>query len=185
MIKTEYRFAASLKSLMAEVPLDSISVTLLAKKCGVKRQTFYYHFHDIYDLLTLVYLNEKMQGIEETSSIKQMVKCVYNYYTANKAFVEATLASACKDLFQEFVYNNCYKCFIRFINANKEEKTLQPNDKKAVARFYSMAFSNSFVYYLSTHRNKTLDGLMLSVCYEDEDSIKASIDKIINAKGRK
>jgi AcrR family transcriptional regulator len=56
-MKTEYRFAEALKEMMSEVSLDSISVTSLCKKCKVNRQTFYYHFHDIYDLLALVFLN--------------------------------------------------------------------------------------------------------------------------------
>ncbi len=58
-MKTEHRLAETLKSLMSEVPLDSISVTMLSERCHINRQTFYYHFHDIYDLLTLVFLDER------------------------------------------------------------------------------------------------------------------------------
>ena len=69
-MKTEYRLAEALKNMMSEVPLDSISVTSLVKRCHVNRQTFYYHFHDIYDLLTLVFLNESIPHAEESKTIK-------------------------------------------------------------------------------------------------------------------
>ena len=54
MIKTEKRMCNALKAMMEEKPLEEISVTSLSKKCHVNRQTFYYHFHDIYDLLSVV-----------------------------------------------------------------------------------------------------------------------------------
>ena len=48
---TKRALVASLKELMAEKPLDKITVTDLTEHCGVKRMTFYYHFKYIYDLV--------------------------------------------------------------------------------------------------------------------------------------
>ena len=59
-MKTEHQFAEALKKMMANTPLDEISVTSLSKRIGVSRKTFYYHFHDVYDLLTLVFLDDKV-----------------------------------------------------------------------------------------------------------------------------
>ena len=48
---TKRALVASLKELLAEKPLDKITVTDLTEHCGVNRMTFYYHFKDIYDLV--------------------------------------------------------------------------------------------------------------------------------------
>lgn len=48
---TKRALVASLKDLLAEKPLDKITVTDLTEHCGVNRMTFYYHFKDIYDLV--------------------------------------------------------------------------------------------------------------------------------------
>ena len=64
-MKTQRRLAETLKDMMATTPIDNISVTTLSKKCGINRQTFYYHFHDVYDLLTLVFLNEKVEKLDK------------------------------------------------------------------------------------------------------------------------
>ena len=48
---TKRALVASLKDLLAETPLDKITVTDLTEHCGVNRMTFYYHFKDIYDLV--------------------------------------------------------------------------------------------------------------------------------------
>ena len=48
---TKRALAASLKKLLADRPLDKVTVTDIAEDCGVGRQTFYYHFEDIYGLV--------------------------------------------------------------------------------------------------------------------------------------
>ena len=48
---TERALAASLGKLLSKKTLDKITVKDITDDCGVNRQTFYYHFHDIYQLL--------------------------------------------------------------------------------------------------------------------------------------
>ena len=43
--------ADALKALLEQKPLHNIAVNDIAERCGVTRQTFYYHFEDVYDLL--------------------------------------------------------------------------------------------------------------------------------------
>ena len=66
-MKTEAKFAIKIKELMQTTPLDQISVKNLCDTVGVNRQTFYYHFRDIYDLLTAIFLNEKIEGLSKTT----------------------------------------------------------------------------------------------------------------------
>ena len=60
--------------MMSELPLEEISVAALTRRCKVNRQTFYYHFHDIYDLLALVFLNETIPGVDEAMNSEQMAE---------------------------------------------------------------------------------------------------------------
>ena len=52
---TKEALAAALKKMMAVKPIDKITVKDLVEICGVNRQTFYYHFDDVYDLLEWVF----------------------------------------------------------------------------------------------------------------------------------
>ncbi|MGE5632222.1 MAG: hypothetical protein ACM3TR_14160 [Caulobacteraceae bacterium] len=49
---TKKALANSLKKLMKSLPLNKISVKNIVDDSGLNRQTFYYHFQDIYDLLS-------------------------------------------------------------------------------------------------------------------------------------
>ena len=43
--------AYTFKDLLKEKPFNKITVNDIANKCDINRQTFYYHFQDIRDLI--------------------------------------------------------------------------------------------------------------------------------------
>ena len=175
-MKTQRRLAEALKTMMAVMPIDDISVTSLAKRCGINRQTFYYHFHDVYDLLTLVFLNEKIEKFEKDFTPHNLLVSIYKYYENNSAFIDATLNSAGKDLFVEFVYNNCFTTFLKILNAHKDSKKVSPNDKKSIARFFGYAFANSIVFYLSNTKTKSLDKFLKDISIVDDNFLDRSLE---------
>lgn len=181
-MKTQRRLAETLKIMMADTPLEDISVTSLAKKCGINRQTFYYHFHDVYDLLTLVFLNEKLEKDHKDLNPLNLFKSIFKYYDKNSLFIDATLNSAGKDLFVEFIYNNCYTTFFKILSTHKDNKKLTINEKKSIARFYGYAFANSIVFYFSNSKNKTYEKFMSEVFVVHKNFLEKAIESCIENK---
>ena len=184
-MKTEHRLADALKTMMSDLPLEEISVAALTRRCKVHRQTFYYHFNDIYDLLALVFLNEKIPNIDDAKNSEEMVTAIYRYYENNQAFIDGTLNSAGKDLFEEFIYNTCYRLFTKFINNLAESKRINVNEKKNIVRFRAFAYSSSIVYYLSTHKNKSLDNMLLCFCFENDENMRKEILDLLDYRWRR
>jgi hypothetical protein len=183
-VKTEYRFAEALKSMMSELPLEEVSVAALTRRCKVNRQTFYYHFHDIYDLLALIFLNEAIPDIDKTRNSEEMVTAIYNYYVKNKNFIDNTINSAGKDLFKEFIYNICYRSFMRFINNIFESKKITLNEKKSIVRFRAFAYSSSIVYYFSTHKNISLSNILACFCFQNDENMRQEIKDLLDYRWR-
>ena len=48
---TKFAIAFAFKELLLEKSIDKITINDITEKCGINRQTFYYHFHDIYELI--------------------------------------------------------------------------------------------------------------------------------------
>ena len=61
---TKKALATSLKKLLSKKELSKITISNITNDCGVNRQTFYYHFKDVYDLLEWIYMNEFIQSME-------------------------------------------------------------------------------------------------------------------------
>ena len=56
---------AALKSLMAQKPLNKITVAEIMHACGMARQHFYYHFEDIYDAVRWIFDQEAVALLRE------------------------------------------------------------------------------------------------------------------------
>lgn len=185
-MKTEYRLAQTLKTMMSEgKSLDNISVTDLVKKCKVNRQTFYYHFHDIYDLLTLVYLNEKIEGIQKSEDVLEMLKHIFNYFKKNKNFVKETLHSAAKDLFHEFINNNCYQTLMELISNISRSKNLTDNERKAIVRFNAAGFALQIIFYLDNSRHPTQEGLNSVFLSIPTDFLQKAVENVLLRREKK
>ena len=69
-IATKKLLADGLKELLEKKTLDKITVKELVATCGVNRQTFYYNFQDIYELLEWIFVEEGKRVRKETAEKK-------------------------------------------------------------------------------------------------------------------
>lgn len=62
---TKHAIADAFIELLQLQPIEKITVKTIAEKCGINRQTFYYHFADIYELMEWALDSELKKFIEE------------------------------------------------------------------------------------------------------------------------
>ena len=56
--RTKIMFADSLEEILTEMPLDKVRVAKLCERCGASTPTFYYYFHDKYELVAWMFLQD-------------------------------------------------------------------------------------------------------------------------------
>ena len=62
---TKQTIQASFRTLLMAKSLDKITVRDIVEDCGLTRNTFYYHYEDIYDLFD-DYLDEQLRDATQT-----------------------------------------------------------------------------------------------------------------------
>lgn len=60
---------AALKTLMAQKPLNKITIAEIMQSCGMARQHFYYHFEDIYDAVHWMFDQEAVALLREHEGV--------------------------------------------------------------------------------------------------------------------
>ena len=68
--KTETMLCVAFMELLRKYPFPKITIQKIAEQCGVNRQTFYYYFDNVYDLMTRAFeyelINESHMYEEES-----------------------------------------------------------------------------------------------------------------------
>lgn len=103
--QTKHALAAALKELMAQKQLDKITIHDLTERCGIRRQNFYYHFEDVYDLLRWMFQEEAvslLQQHEGTLLWQEGLLQLFRYIEANKAVCLCALKSVGRQHLKRF-----------------------------------------------------------------------------------
>ena len=89
--QTKRLLAQSLMDLMTTIPLEKISVNDIVDHAGVGRNTFYYHFQDVYDLLSYIFREQADMMLREYAGgedWKDFFLNILTYLNENRKMIE-------------------------------------------------------------------------------------------------
>ena len=125
---TKRALVASLKELMAEKPLDKITVTDLTEHCGVNRMTFYYHFKDIYDLVDWILVEDASKILEGRQSFETWDEAyldILHQLQENKTLVLNVYRSVGREQVEQYLYRLLDPVLKEFTNRECQDITVQ------------------------------------------------------------
>jgi probable dihydroxyacetone kinase regulator len=140
---TKKSLAVSLKKMLAQKPLEKIKVIDITEDCEVNRQTFYYHFKDIYDLLEWVYTNEATRALDGKKTYdtwQQGFTQILDYMLENKSFVLNTFNSVSREYLERYLYNEIQLLLMGVVQEKVKGMSVREKDKEFIADFYKYAF---------------------------------------------
>jgi probable dihydroxyacetone kinase regulator len=138
---TKNALAASLKELLNEKSLDKITIKELTTRCGVDRQTFYYHFSDIYELVQWIYKEEAEKAVKDNKAYDNWengYKAILEVTLAHKNFVLNTFDSISREYIESYLYSKTFAVLYNIIQ-EKAGDSISKEDKTFIADFYKYA----------------------------------------------
>ena len=137
---TKDAFAAALKQMMAVKPMDKITVKDLVEICGVNRQTFYYHFDDVYDLLEWVFEEDANRVLPKEivyDHWREDVMKFFEYLYANHTFALNVYNSNSRLYMLRFLKQRLQNCIKGFAEIVCENRNIDRQDFDFVVEFYA------------------------------------------------
>jgi len=148
---TKDLLARSLKSLMEKRPLDKITVRDVVDGCSLNRRTFYYHFRDIYDLLSWLYKKEAIAGLLPLANREDWAegfRRFLSYLLDNREFCMCAFSSLDREYVEQYHYSVIYRRIYPII-ADMDEGRGIPEERKAfLANLYALSFVALTVQWL-------------------------------------
>ena len=146
---TKLALAGSLKKLLQKKFLDDITVKELVEDCQVNRQTFYYHFQNIYDLLHWFLERETEEALRDAADWREALSLAFRYIQDNHVIIYHIYRSSARESLDCQFYTLSRALVLRLLDLYAGDLTLEEADRTFLAEFYMFALSGTLLHWMS------------------------------------
>ena len=166
--QTKQAMVSALKAMMIQKPVDKITIQDITDRCGIRRQNFYYHFADIYDLMQYMFQEEAVSLLEQhegTLLWQEGLLQLFRYLEKNRTVCLCALRSVGRDHLRRFFQTDIYAIIHRTVEQVGTEigadlgGDAQP-DIDLVTHFYVVALSGMVESWLLEEIDRTPEQLI-------------------------
>ena len=168
--------------MLNEKPLDKITVTDIAKKCEINRNTFYYHYQDIYEILTEIFQKEIQKVIDEyndTLSWEESFLLAAEFALENKRAIYHIYNSVRREELEDYIYNVAGNIMTRYVEKKSEEIPASEGDKNLIATFYQSALTEMVLRWIEGGMEEDTDIIIRRIGQLFNGNIKLSLKRSV------
>jgi len=150
---TKLKIARALRELMGQRPLSKITVQDLMEGAQMKRQSFYYHFQDIYDVLSWICERQLGDPLREDPELDFEEWCLrlLDLLEEDQAFYRRASLAGNPEIVREFCEGLVRPRMGRLLFPEEDLETL-PRRQAFVVDFCSRAVSNYFIELIASRK---------------------------------
>lgn len=176
MVNTEKQIQDTFFKLLEKYNLEEIDVNMICKELNIKRQTFYYHFKNIYDVIFSIYVYQKV-GEFFDDSLNSIVNNIFTFLFKDQSFNMMVAKSNAYDVLKDVLSNYANSALTKIL----DRYNLRINDKKEIGRFYSKAISEQCIYYFIQNEYSVKEGCLKMSYLFNDDTLRGIIRKYQNS----
>lgn len=153
---TKKMMADALREKMTVKPLNKITIQEIVGECGLNRQTFYYHFKDIYDLLHWLYEYDAEQILKSritTDTWRDNLLKVLQYVEENKQMCLCALRSVQHDYLRRFLYADVEPVVMDLVEEVSQDLEISDKYKSFLTHFYTVSIAALLIDWLDGVKN--------------------------------
>lgn len=173
---TKEALAAALKQMMEIKPIGKITVKDIVEICGVNRQTFYYHFDDVYDLLEWVFEDDANRVLPSEVVYERWrddVMLFFEYLYENRAFALNVYNSGSRLYMLKYLKERLQGCIRSFATIVSEGSNIDRQDFEFIIEFYAHGIIGLISQWLDM-------GMQLPKCVTKERFLRVLDNSIEN-----
>ncbi|CRH91416.1 HTH-type dhaKLM operon transcriptional activator dhaS [Chlamydia trachomatis] len=149
---TKKRIAKAFKKLFVPQPFDKISVRDIMEEAGVRRQTFYNHFVDKYELLEWIFQTELREQVTDNLdyiSGMQLLTELLHFFQSNREFYKKLFDIADQNDFSSYFEGYCQQLIDKLIADYRIREFEVAEERELLVTYHSLALANLIKHYLT------------------------------------
>lgn len=140
---TKKKIAKEFKQLVATIGFEKVSISKIMQAADMRRQTYYDHFQDKYELVDWIFQQEAIEKIEdnlEYESWQTILEDLFDYFEENQIFYRNILSFEGQNSFQEY-YTQHFKVLVhQMLDLKIQNIPLTVEDRSFLEDFYASGF---------------------------------------------
>ena len=137
---TKEALAEALRKMMTVKPIDKVTVKDIVEICGVNRQTFYYHFDDVDDLLGWVFEQDSDRVFPNEVVYDHWLEDMmtyFDYLESHSSFTLNVYNSNSRLYMLRYLKDRMATCIRSFAEIVSEGKDINRQDFEFIVEFYA------------------------------------------------
>lgn len=182
---TKKVLAMSLKSIMAEKPLNKITIREIVENCGLNRQTFYYHFKDIYDLLEWMYHEETIALLSQYHDLgdwQEGALAILYYVKENAAACECALHSMGNTQLRKFIHTDFRDIYRQVFDLLTFNLDVDGNFKEFIANLCVYGAEGYVIHWLESGMKDSPEQIVEWLSFFIEGNIRQIMERFAKNK---
>jgi len=181
---TRQAIRSSFLKLLNRKPLDKITVKDIVEDCGVNRNTFYYHYQDIYALLQDLFETEAQkihaEDMETLSARhwKDGFLQVIDFALSNKSAIFHVFHSMKRETLEGYLLNIADVYTEQFVQMQAQGLNISREDLRYITVFYKHAVVGMIIEWLQRDMKDDPVAVMTRIDEIFEGSIRSALEKI-------
>ena len=181
---TKQIIAEGFKKLMSKKPFAKITISDITTESGFNRQTFYYHFHDKYDLLNWIFYNEAITPFVDGLSFdnwSSKLLTMLNTIKDDSRFYQNALQTSYGDEFREYVQSVSSNVFSEIIEDIAGHGGVSEDDKRFIAEFFSFGIVGTILKWVKTGMRESPQVITAHIENLVNDCKRLAISRYLNS----
>lgn len=177
----------SMLKLLQEKSIDKITVKDICEMCEINRNTFYYYYSDIYQVLEELLRTETEKSLKEKQENHSFYEdCLKKYHLIleYKKAVYHLYNSKNRDLILKYLYDITENYMEKYVLKEVEEKKLSAEDIQFIVDFYSNSMIGSILRWMQRGMMEKQEKLIYRLSVSYQATIKALIAQIEEEKNK-
>jgi AcrR family transcriptional regulator len=125
--------------LLDKMPLNKITVKMIVEKCGINRNSFYYHYEDLPNLIEEI-INEEADRImleyPDIKSAETAMRAACDFASKNRRAILHIYNSVNRDIFEIYLWRVCDYVISSYGKNILDGKNISEPDREIIIRFY-------------------------------------------------
>ena len=151
-------------SLLETRRIDEIDVRLLSNELKITRQTFYYHYKNIYDLIYSIILDEQVEP-KENETLEEISNNILDVFFKKEELFKEILDSSAKDILEEMTYSYFYRSFNLYLKSDPRlnlDSRKDVEEIQRICRIFAIAEKQANKHKMLSIKNLATFKLVLS-----------------------